>query len=61
MALGAWMIGLFAGLSCFFFWAGLLAIVPWLVSVVIPIVAAVRIYHGESFAYPLTAGLFNPT
>lgn len=54
MAVLAWLIGLIAASSIFFFFLGLLAFVPALCAVVCPVIAGVRVYAGEPWRYPVT-------
>jgi len=54
MAVLAWLIGLIAASSILFFVLGLLAFIPALLAVVLPVVAALRVYAGEAWSYPVT-------
>lgn len=54
MAVLAWLIGLIAGSTFFLFFLGVLAVVPWLLSIICPIVVGLKVYAGEASAYPVT-------
>ena len=57
MMAGAWLIATIAGMSCLFWWAGVLGVVPWVMGLVFPVVAAARVQSDEHWSYPITGAI----